>query len=119
MNYNAIVSIPWKTGVTPVDFVRVKVVAGGIEPAGATDRFVGTSTDGDLNTEQGSIQSKNVGLHLVKVGNTTALAQGDEVEGGANGTVVKLAAGTAIGVVVTAYADGSPAVNDVVRVMYY
>lgn len=120
MNQHSIFSLPWADPATAVEFRRVKAVAGGVALAGAADKSIGTSLDGDLNVEQANIQGKAIGIHYATVGNDTALATGNEIEGAADGKVVKKTTGTAIGVVVDLNPnDGAPADGDLVRVVYY
>lgn len=120
MNNNSIISLPWAVPANAADFVRVKVIAGGLVLADATDAFIGTSKDGDLNVEQGAVQCRTFGIHFATVGNATALATGDTIEGFANGRVVKKTAGAVIGVVVDSSPnDGASAAGDIVRVCYY
>lgn len=120
MNINSVLSLPWAVPANAADMVRVKMIAGGVELAGATDSFIGTSLQGDLNVEQASVHVRTFGIHYATVGNATALAPGDAIEGFANGRVVKRTAGTIIGVVADLSPnDGAAAAGDVVRVIYY
>lgn len=102
MNQHTTISLPWADAEAAAEFRRVKAVAGGVALAGATDPFIGTSGDGDLNVEQADILSKNVGIHYATVGNSTALAQGDEIAGAADGKIVKLVPAVGVAQVETA-----------------
>jgi hypothetical protein len=92
MNKNTIISLPWAVPANAADFRRVKVIAGGVAlaDAAASDRFIGTAGDGDLNTEQADVQLKGVGIHFATVGNSTALATGDEIMGASEGRIARL-----------------------------
>lgn len=113
MNTNPVFSISSNGELEP--FRRVKLGASGVEYAGATDAHIGTTLAGDLNRGQAAVQSKSVGIHNATTSSATAIAAGDEIEGGADGKVKKLSTGTAIGVAVEAVAESDAEV----RVIYY
>ena len=113
MNCNPVFSIAASAVLAP--FRRVKMGANGVEYAGAADAHIGTTLPGDLNREQAAVQSKAVGIHNATTADATAIAVGDEIEGAADGKVVKKDENPAIGVALEAVAEADAEV----RVVYY
>lgn len=113
MNCNPVFSIAASAALAP--FRRVRMGANGVEYAGAGDAHIGTTLPGDLNREQAAVQGKSVGIHNAITADATAIAPGDEIEGSAEGKVVKKDAGAAIGVALEAVAEADAEL----RVIYY
>jgi len=99
-----------------VPFRRAKITAAGAAYAGATDEAVGTLLPGDPGMdEHAAIQDLTFGIHFATMGSNDNIAVGDEVEAAADGKVVLLANGPAIGVAMEAGSDA----GDQIRVKYY
>lgn len=116
-NTSPILSIPAAEVDTPT-FRRIKMTADGGALAGVGDVSVGTSISG-YNDPGGdtslAIQPPEFGIHFATMGSDTDIAVGDEIEAAADGKIVKLATGPAIGVALEAGSD----TGDVIRVKYY
>jgi hypothetical protein len=115
MNTNLVVSLNAATGadLAGKEGVRVKLVATGIDIAGAGDRAIGTLVRGPLkDTVNGAcaVFLFSNGLHYGVIANATAIDPGDLLEAAAAGKVRKLAARAITGVhatdVITATAHG-------------
>lgn len=77
----------------------VKFTATGVAKAGASDVAIGTTLNDTLQDKAAAVAlRKSYGLHQVTLGNNTAVAKGDELDQGSNGTVVKAVGGTKVGV---------------------
>lgn len=99
-----------------VPFRRVKMTSTGAAYAGAAEVAVGTLLPGDPGDEtQSAVQGLEFGVHFATMGDGTNIAIGDEIEASANGKVIKLGSGPAIGVALEAGTDE----DDVIRVRYY
>ena len=76
-----------EAGLKP--FRRVKLLALGAAYAGIGEAAVGTLLPSDVGGDDAAaIQGLEFGLHFAEMGNATDIAIGDELEAGANGTVV-------------------------------
>ena len=97
MNTQNVISLQAVSELGP--FLRVKMTAAGIDAAGVNDRAIGITLPGDLNRTYPSVHV--LGLFSPAVlGNGTDVVQGDELEAGADGTLVKKTSGIAIAVAV-------------------
>lgn len=116
-NSSPIFSIPAKEVDTPT-FRRITMTATGGDLAGVSDKALGTSVSG-YNDPGGdtslAVQDLSFGIHFATMGSNTDIAVGDEIEAAADGKVVKLSAGPAVGVALEAGSD----TGDIIRVKYY
>lgn len=119
MNHSNVISLPVKASTTISAHIRVKVGASAkVEPAGASDTFIGTNLqDCDssvVGRDVSAVQLLGTGIHYATYGTSTALSAGDEIVGAANGKITK-GASSPIGVALeSATADG-----DIIRVIFY
>jgi hypothetical protein len=119
MNPNETISLQVKDATTVAAYRRLKIGASArVEPAGASDTWIGTNLQDVDSTVVGrnisSVQLKKNGIHYATYGTSTALSAGDEIVGAAGGKITKGAA-SPIGVALeSASADG-----DIIRVLYY
>jgi hypothetical protein len=114
-NTSPVFSVP-ASATDLVPFRRAKVTATGAAYAGADEAAVGTLLPGDPGDDlYSAIQDLTFGVHFAVMGSDTNIAVGDEIEAAADGKIVKLAAGPAIGVALEAGTDE----DDMIRVKYY
>jgi len=108
MNFNTVVSLPAAEDFGGLENTAVKLTATGVATAGATDRVIGTVIRAAAQPfaigKACDVFLKGNGFHYVRVGNSTAIAVGDELEQAAGGTFVKKTTGTPVAVAV----EGAP-----------
>lgn len=114
-NTSPVFSVPASaTDLAP--YRLVKLGATGAAYAAPGDSPVGTLLPGDPGDElYSAIHGLEFGVHFATMGSNTDIAVGDEVQLAADGKVVKLASGPALGVALEAGSD----TDDVIRVRYY
>jgi hypothetical protein len=114
-NTSPVFSVP-ASAADLAPYRRAKITATGAAYAGSGEAAVGTLLPGDPgDEEQSAVQDLTFGVHFATMGSNTDIAIGDEVEAAADGKIVKLSAGPAVGVALEAGVDE----NDVIRVKYY
>lgn len=95
---------------------RAKVTSTGAAYAGSGESAVGTLLPGDPGDDlYSAVQDLTFGVHFATMGSNTDIAVGDEVQAAADGKIVKLSAGPAVGVALEAGSDD----GDIIRVKYY
>lgn len=98
MNYNSVVSNVAAADLSGKEHLRVKLTSTGLAVAAGTDAAIGTLVRGGAAGKGVDVfLNAGFGLHYVKIGNTTAIAIGDELEAADDGEVVKRTTGVAIG----------------------
>lgn len=114
MNTEVVISLPVSaTDLEP--YRRVVYGASGLAYAGATDSAIGTLLPADPGGDQaGAVHNRNVGLHFATIGNDTNIAVGDELQGAADGKLVKRTTGPLEAIACEACTDE----DDIIRVVY-
>ena len=112
MNFNTVVSLPAAEDFGGLENTAVKLTATGVATASATtDRVIGTviraASQPFAVGKACDVFLKGNGFHYVRIGNTTAIAVGDELEQAAGGTFVKKVSGTPVAVAVEGAIAGS------------
>lgn len=107
MNYNNVVSGIAAAALGGLEHSAVKLTSAGIDIAGSADRAIGTLVRGAAAGAAVDVFLKFNGLRFARVGNSTAIAIGDELEAGSNGTFVKKTTGTAAALAWEAAPSGS------------
>lgn len=116
MNHENIVSLPCSADLSSSEFMLAKLTSTGVAVAtSVTDRVIGSilrgndypsigqTTFGLTGFGECAVKLTAGSIHYVKVGNTTAIAFGDELEQGTtDGTVVKRVGGEVIGISINA-----------------
>jgi hypothetical protein len=97
MNVNPVVSADAAVDLSGKEYVGVKLTSAGIDIAGAADRRIGTLLRGAVAGAAVAVHlDKANGIQFAKIGTSTALTRGDELEQGANGVLNKKSSGTAV-----------------------
>jgi hypothetical protein len=103
MNYNTVVSLPAAVDLRGKEHVSLKLVAAGVDIAGASEVVIGTLLRGaEAGKAVDVFLTKGNGLRYVQVGSAVAIPAGSLLEQAAGGTYVLKTTGATAGYAVEA-----------------